>query len=109
MPVITPNRVAAATTWTVGLSTFVYGIVGTFPHSWQSTALVVAGLLTKVATTLKFLQGSQNWDSIKAYAELPQVADAANPVEKVVAEAEKAVVDPEADALAKEVNAASVV
>lgn len=56
------NRVAALATWLTGLGALVLGVTGTLPTTWQNTALIVGGLLTKGAVAVKFLDGSQKYD-----------------------------------------------
>lgn len=64
--IFTANRVAAILTWLTGLSAFIVGITQTLPHSWQNTALVIGGLLTKLVTAVHFMTGSQKFDALIA-------------------------------------------
>ncbi len=68
---LTPARIAAIATFSAGLAAFILGVVQIFPQSWQNYALAAAGLLTKLATGLKFLHGSQQWDKLTAGASIP--------------------------------------
>lgn len=63
--VLTANRVAAIATWGAGLAAFIAGISGTLPVGWQNGALVLAGLVTKLVTALKFMDGSQKFDELQ--------------------------------------------
>lgn len=78
---LTPNRIAALATWLTGLSAFILGIAHTLPGTWANYALIAAGLLTKVVTTLKFLDGSQKWDAIQATV-TPKVAASSLPTDE---------------------------
>jgi hypothetical protein len=61
---IPANRVAAIATWLTAFAAFVLGIVQILPSGWQNYALIGSGLLVKVATTIKFLDGAQKWDAL---------------------------------------------
>jgi hypothetical protein len=61
---IPANRVAAISTWLAAFAAFILGVVQILPSGWQNYALIGSGLLVKVATTIKFLDGSQKWDAL---------------------------------------------
>ena len=65
------NRVAAVATWLAALAAFVLAIEGTLPTGWENAALAIAALLTKGATALKFMTGSQKYDALTHGAQLP--------------------------------------
>jgi hypothetical protein len=62
--VLTANRVAAIMTWLTGLAAFILGVAHTLPGRWPNYALAASGLLTKLVTTYKFLEGSQKFDAL---------------------------------------------
>ncbi len=66
--ILPANRLIALTTALTALAAFVSGVVGVFPHAWQNTALVIAGLLTKAVTAITFMHGSQKFDALQAGA-----------------------------------------
>lgn len=68
--VLSANRVAAITTWLSGLAALILGVEGTFPAAWQNAALAMAGLLTKVVTMFKFLEGSQRSEALQTQVKL---------------------------------------
>jgi hypothetical protein len=61
---LTANRVAAISMWLAGLAAFICGVAHTLPGAWPNYALAAAGLLTKLVTVIKFLDGAQKWDAL---------------------------------------------
>jgi hypothetical protein len=70
---IPANRVAAIATWLMAFAAFVLGVVQVLPSGWQNYALIGSGLLVKVATTIKFLDGSQKWDALSFQQGIQQI------------------------------------
>jgi hypothetical protein len=84
------NRVAAITTWLTAFVAFILGIVQVLPEGWQNYALIATGLLAKVATTLKFLEGSQRWDALTIAQGLDQPSNPLPPKSQVIRRARTA-------------------
>jgi hypothetical protein len=59
------NRVAAIVAVLGGLAALVSGIAGVLPGTWPNVALAAAGLLTKLVTVIKFLDGAQKSEAIQ--------------------------------------------
>jgi len=76
---IPANRVAVISTWLTAFVAFVLGIVQVLPEGWQNYALIAVALLTKVATTLKFLEGSQKWDALTIGQAMDQSSNPISP------------------------------
>jgi hypothetical protein len=69
--ILPANRVAAIATWLAALGALILAVEGTLPTGWENAALAVAALLTKAATALKFMTGSQKYDALTAAPQLP--------------------------------------
>jgi hypothetical protein len=67
---MTANRIAALAGTLAGLAALIAGLAQVLPGTWPNVALAAAGLLTKLATIVKFLDGSQRWDQLTAGDEL---------------------------------------
>lgn len=63
---IPANRVAAVVTTLAALAALIAALCQVFPGTWTNVALAVAALITKLITVLKFMDGSQKFDSLKA-------------------------------------------
>src|SRR5581483_5888391 len=65
---LTPNRVAAISSVAADAGAAVVALTGTLPPGWQPTAVLAAACLAKSGVVLKFLQCSQNWDTLQTQA-----------------------------------------
>jgi hypothetical protein len=74
--VLPANRVAALVGVLTGLAAFVTGLAGVLPHSWQSTALAIVGVLTVAAHNLHYLTGAQRSEALDAADREPGDQDA---------------------------------
>jgi hypothetical protein len=62
------NRVAAIATWLTALGALIAAVEGTFPQSWQNTAVAAVALITKLVVTVHFMSGAQKFDALSAGA-----------------------------------------
>jgi hypothetical protein len=60
---LTPNRVAVIFGILTGIAAFIAGLVKVLPTKYSDTILAIAGLITTLATLLKFIGGAQKFES----------------------------------------------